>query len=589
MPFDAMVLNAIVTETRKALLNSRAKVSRIFQLNETDVILYFRGETQLENLFFSINSSRARMHLTSRHFSHPASPPSFCMLLRKHLVGGLLVSLRQPELERVVYLDFEVSDEQGSNVKKTLVAEIMGRNSNLILLNNPDPEGKQAILGVLKPISSSLNRFRTLLPRQVYIPPPLQDKLHPLALDYQHFSELTSQSENTPTRDFLLQNLRGLSPFVADEIAKRARTPKIVPGSAKKIWEELQKILQTYLKGSWEPTLICGKDENPQDFSAIKPLGNSTTHYYSRESMSKVLDEYYDFKEKVEGRKKIREFLQQQVKQKLEKNLKKEKKQLEELEKARKAEHYRLCGELININIGKIQPRTKNVSLENIFNEEKEELLIPLDPSLSASQNAQRYFRQYRKANQGIKKIKQQLGRTRQEAHYLESILFALEYADFDTLEEIKEELQEGGYLPRHDKAPSSSKVHSKATPIKCVSSTGAEIFIGRNNRQNDYLTLRFATKNDYWFHVKDLPGAHVIVRSGPPSPATIEEAALLAAHFSRGTDSSNVAVDYAPIKNVRRHPIGKPGMVTYKNHRTVFVTPEKRKLSHLLKNTEKS
>lgn len=589
MPFDAMVLNAIVTEAGNALLSESARVSRIFQLNATDVILYFGREIQLQNLFFSIDSSRARMHLTDRHFSHPASPTSFCMLLRKHLVGGLLVSIRQPEWERVAYLDFEVFNEQGSNVKKTLVAEIMGRNSNLILLNNPDHEGKQIILGVLKPITSSLNRYRTLLPRQVYIPPPLQDKLHPMALDYQHFRDLTPQSENMPTRDFLIQNLRGLSPFVADEIAKRANTPKIVPGSAKKIWEELQKILQTYLRGKWEPTLICGKDGNPQDFSAIKPCGNAAAHNYSRESMSKVLDEFYDFKEKVEGRRKIREFLQQQVKKTLEKNLKKEKKQLEELEKARNAEYYRICGELININLGKIQPRTKNVYLENIFSEETEKLMIPLNPSLSASQNAQRYFRQYRKAKQGIKNISQQLGRTRQEAHYLESILFALEYADFATLEEIKEELQEGGYLPRHDKAPSSSKINSKATPIKCISSTGAEIYIGRNNRQNDYLTLRFANKSDFWFHAKDLPGAHVIVRSSSPSPETIEEAALLAAYFSRGTNSSNVAVDYTPVKNVRRHPVGKLGMVTYKKYRTVFVTPEKRKLSSLLKNTENS
>jgi len=589
LPFDAMVLNAIVKEIESTLLNNRPKVARIFQLSAKEVLLYFRGETPVKNLFFSINSTNARMHLTSRHFTHPSSPPPFCMLLRKHLVGGLLVSIRQPELERVVYLDFEVLNERGESAKKTLVAEIMGRNSNLILLDNPDDEGKQLILGVLKPAPSSLNRFRTLLSHQVYVPPPLQEKLHPIALNFQHFNDIASLSEGIPTKDFLLNNLRGLSPFMANEIAVRADSPKILPENINKIWDELQNLLQTYIKGTWEPTLLCKEDGTPLDFAAIKPLGNTATNTYVRASMNKMLDEFYDNKEKIEERKKMREFLLQQIKRSLDKNLKKEKNQLEELEKAHNADYYRLCGELININIGKIEPRKNSVSLENIYSEEKEELQIPLNPSLSASQNAQRYFRKYRKASQGIKKISHQLGRTRQEILYLESILFAIENADYNTLEEIKDELEEGGYLPLSDKTSSTRKKDVRAAPLKFISSTGEEIFVGRNNRQNDYLTLRFAAKADYWFHVKDLPGAHVIVRSSSPSSAAIEEAAFLAAHFSRGTNSSNVAVDYTPIKNIRRHPVGKPGMVTYKNYRTVFVTPEKRKINTLLKNSEKS
>lgn len=583
MPFDAFVMNAVAQEIEEKIIKTGARVHKIYQLNPTDLLLYFKGEKVLQTLFFSIHPHRGRIHFTNRHFSHPPSPPPFCMQLRKHLSNGVLVSIKQPPLERVLYLIFEVFNESGKKTKKTLAAEIMGRHSNLILLDSPAEKKEQEILGVLKPIPSSINRVRTLLPHRPYFPPPIQEKLHPYALDYEHFRQEIIRLQGQPTARVLLENLQGLSPFLAEEIAARAKAPYISARAVEPLWEKLQEVLQIYAEKKWEPALLYDKEKIPFDFTVVKPMRPGNCYFRLSASISEILDEFYEYKEKEEEKKSLLSSLNRHVEQALKKSLKKEETQLKELETSEKADYYRQCGELILMNITQIPPGARAVELDNIFLEQSEKIKIALDPQLSASLNAQRYFKKYRKARQGKKKIIENLKKTRREIAYLESVLFSLQKADLQSLREIKDELEETGYLPAPQKPRAPQKKSFAFKPLKFISSEGEEILVGRNNRQNEYLVRHFAAKTELWFHVKDIPGAHVIVRSASPLDKTIKEAALLAAYFSRAAHSSNVPVDYTQVKNVHRLPGGKPGMVTYSNYKTLYVTPDRQILSPLL------
>lgn len=586
MAFDAFVLGAVSTEIEEKLIKPGAAISKIYQLNPTDMLIYFKGTRQKRPLFLSIHAQKGRINLTEHHHDHPASPPAFCMLLRKHLVNGILVSLEQPPLERALYLNFSVINESGKEVQKTLAAEIMGRHSNIILLNNPDAEGKQTILGTIKPVPPSINRFRTLMPHHTYFPPPAQEKLHPFALNYESFQHELRMSEGKPTDRFLLENIQGLSPFLAQEIAARAKKPlleNLTENSIRLLWSKMQELFQIYGEKKWAPTLLLDDLGRPVDYSAINPVKTAAKHKRGYGSISELLDDYYDYRERAEAKERLYALLSRQVEQSLKKYRSKEKKQLLELKKSKEADYYRKCGELILMNLKHIPPKAREIYLVDFYSGEDEKIKIELDPSISPSQNAQRYFKKYRKGRQGEKKISGTLEETQNEIAYLESVLYFMEKNNLQALLEIKEELEEAGYLPPENK-PYPREKAVPFNPIIITASSGEEICIGRNNRQNAYLVGHFASKTDLWLHVKDMPGAHVIVRTANPDAGLIKEAALLAAHFSRGAHSSNVPVDYTTVKNIRRIPGAKPGMVTYKNYRTIYVTPDEKTLSPLLK-----
>ncbi|MDO9534562.1 MAG: NFACT RNA binding domain-containing protein [Bacillota bacterium] len=583
MAFDALVLNAVSKELEEKLIKTGNRISRIYQLNSTDMIFYFKGEEK-RPLFFSIHTNKGRINFTNRRYIHPDNPPSFCMLLRKHLSGGYLVSLEQPPLERVLFLHFSAVNESGREAKKTLTAEIMGRHSNLLLLDTPDEEGNQVILGTLKPVSSSLNRMRTLLPRHIYHPPPAQEKLHPYALNFNFFNQEIERLKGQPTSKFLLENIQGLSPFLAREIAGRAQTPLLSEEASLPLWKKLEDFLQTYQESKWEPTLLNDHEGKPLDYTVINTVQTASNHKRKFNSVSILLDEFYEYRETIEEKENLSAFLFRNSEQALKKFRKKEKIQLSELEKTGEAGYYRQCGELILMNLKQIPEKSSEIFLENVFSEHGEKVKIVLDPQLSPSLNAQRYFKKYRKAQQGEKMIKVQLEQTQNEISYLETVLFSLEQSNLQALREVRDELAETGYLPVEKKHYGTKKNTSFGSTnlSKFISSMGEEIFVGRNNRQNDYLIHHFAIKTDLWFHVKDMPGSHVIVRSENPHEKTIKEAAHLAAYFSRGADSSNVPVDYTPVKNVRRIPGAKPGMVTYSKQRTIYVTPHKKILDSI-------
>ena len=409
--------------------------------------------------------------------------------------------------------------------------------------------------------------------------------MHPYALNYEHFHQEIKRLEGQPTAKALLANLQGLSPFLSAEIAARAGSTRLAAAESPALWQKLQELLKIYQERGREPTLFLDHKNQPFDYHVLKPVQSLPGHQHPFTSVSALLDEFYTAKEKKEEKESLCLLLTRSAKQALNKNKRKEKNQLLELEKAAKADFYRQCGELLLINLHQIPAKSHEVYLQNAFQTEEDYIKIELDPQVSPSLNAQRYFRKYRKARQGKKKIAAQLQQTRQEIAYLENVLFALEKADLTVLREIKAELIATGYLPAPKKS-SYKKATPQLLPLKFTSSQGEEIFVGRNNLQNEFLVQRLAAKTDLWLHVKDLPGAHIIIKAEHPQPETIEEAALLAAYFSRGAYSSNVPVDYTQIKNVRR--LGsKPGLVTYSNYKTRYVTPHEEKLRPFLKKIE--
>ncbi len=581
MAFDAFVLHAVQVDIEKRILQPGLKVQRVTQLGPSSLLLEFRRGQSFETLFISINPGSSRLHLTSRHYTKPATPPAFCMLLRKHLSGGQLLSLEQPPLERVLYLHFLAVNEQGRETHKTLVAEIMGRHSNLVLIK-PGPEDERPlILGCLKPVPPALNRYRTILPNQAYYPPPLQEKLHPFALSYDVFQREAAAHRGMETERFLLDNFQGFSPFLAREVASRAGSSILTEDILVLLWEKIQELLEIYISHKWQPTLLHNREGLPDDFFAFQPRQPLAGHTRRFPSMSELLDEFYAHKERFEERKGLYGLLEQQIKQNLQKNRRKEKKQRAELEETNKAEELRRMGELIYMNLHNIPPKSSSMEVDDVF-AETGKIIITLDPGISPSQNAQRYFKKYRKARKGAKEISRQLKTTRREIAYLESVLYALEEADLDSLREIREELAEAGYIPA-EQPGLRGRQRQAAKPLALASSSGETIFVGRNNRQNDELTQHLAAKTDYWLHAKNIPGAHVIIRSSNPHEKTLEEAAMLAAHFSRASRSSNVPIDYTLVKNLKKIPGGRPGMVTYSHYKTIFITPDPTSISQIL------
>ncbi|MEW5921804.1 MAG: NFACT RNA binding domain-containing protein [Bacillota bacterium] len=581
MPFDAFVLQCIAGEIEEKLIFTRARITKIYQPGSTELLIHFRGEMKSHTLLLSAHPARARIHFTTRHFPSPPAPPPFCMLLRKHLTGASVVSLEQTPLERVLKIHLRVINAQGGEGQKTLVAEIMERRSNLILLDAPAAEKKQIILGAVKAVPPFLNRFRTILPHHAYVPPPPQDKIHPLALDYNFFVLEAEQEQGRPVTNFLLDKLRGFSPFLAREIAARAGGNVVSKEAAPLLWQKIQELLQIATDNKWEPTMLCNEEGKPHDFTSFVPrqAGSGTPRRF--QSMSELVDEFYLFREKNEEKENLQQLINRQMRHYIEKARKKEKNQLLELDNAGKAEQYRLYGELLKLNLHNVPEKAVAVCLPNVYSKEGETVKISLEPYLSPSANAQRYFKKYRKAITAAKKIAARLAATRQEIAYLESVLFSAEKSDWQGLQEIRIELEEAGYLPRRLQHPEQEN-NSSFKPYKFITAEGEEILVGRNNRQNDLL-LRQANATDLWFHAKEMPGAHVILKGAQPGKEAIEAAALLAAGHSRGAHSANVPVDYTTVKNVRRIPGARPGMVTYTGYRTIFVTPDHKKLTALL------
>ncbi|HEX3031416.1 MAG TPA: NFACT RNA binding domain-containing protein, partial [Bacillota bacterium] len=531
-------------------------------------------------LVLSAHAQRARVHLTEVQKENPQSPPMFCMILRKYLEGGKITRIEQTGLERVLRIWVEAVDELGTPAPKVLVAEVMGKHSNIILL---DPE-TNIILDGIKRYSHALSRYREVLPGRVYLPPPPQEKLHPAAIDAETFASLIlAAPEQAAVAKILLRHLDGFSPESCREVllhsglAEDLRVEFCGEFELQKLWQTIHSIGMMAEEGGFNPSLIRDDTGQVRAYSALDLQG-----YFplvkEHGSMNTILEKYFSEYQAAEGLQQQKHHLKQVVDTELARLHKKLTIYEDTLAEAREGDTYKLYGDLLTANMYLIKKGMEEIKVQNFYQDDGAEVVISLDMHATPSQNVQYYYKKYAKTHKGGQKALGQQAEALAEIRYLESVNAAIDQAAHKAdLAEIKLELVEEGYIKNKAPAKAARKQELKSEPLKYLLSHGYAAMVGKNNRQNDHLTLRLARANDLWLHVKDLPGSHVIIpRTGQEEvPAeVIREGASLAAWYSQARCSGQVPVDYTLKKHVRKPRGAKPGMVIYEQQKTLYVTP---------------
>lgn len=559
MSFDGVFTYAMTEELKTALEGGR--ITKIYQPFSHELLLYIRARGQNYKLLLSAHPSYARVHLTNETYDNPAEPPMFCMLLRKHLEGSIIESIQQVDFDRIIVIEAKGRNEIGDISVKQLVVEIMGRHSNIILIDKQT----NTIIDSIKHLSPAVNRYRTVLPGYVYVAPPSHGKVNPLfsteetvlkTIDF-HAGKLADQ---------LVASFAGISPLFAKEVVFRAGLANraTLPKSFIAVVEDVR---------NKKFTPIIYTNGQKETFYAL-PLLHLQAEGKTFHTLSEMLDRFYFGKAERDRVKQQAHDLERFVANEKAKNEKKLLKLEQTLEEAKQAEQYRLYGELLTANLYAVQRGMNEIEVVNYYDENGATITIPLDKQKSPSENAQSYFQKYQKAKNSLAIVQQQIERTKEEIVYFDTLLQQLETAAPKDIEEIRDELMEQGYL--RARATKQKKQKPRSIELeRYVSSDGTEIFVGKNNKQNDYLTNKLAGKDDIWLHTKDIPGSHVVIRSKQPSEQTIFEAANLAAYFSKARHSSSVPVDYTRIRYVKKPNGAKPGFVIYENQQTIYVTPD--------------
>ncbi len=709
MPLDGIVADCLALELNEEL--SGGKIVKIFQPETEEICFHILAKGMARKLLISANPSHPRIHLTLAAKENPYTAPAFCMLLRKHLLGGKILEIGINDFERIFTINIEAADELGEMSIKKIIAEIMGRHSNIILVN----EGGK-IIDSIKRIDSTISRVREVLPGREYKLPPPQEKISPL--DIEKINKIledpscsgvstsvgasmsrgastsmgasmsrdtdinininaginTNTSTSIGIGKYLLNNIKGFSPFLCREICFVAGIDENIFAADlmkdEKLFCSLKKalfdVIETIKNKKYNPCIIyeCADhykrvnkssnddefvnsndlaennklidnndnasisingtadnntsisadeiadnndntEKKPLDYHCIKVKQYPVVKYF--DSMSLVLDKFYSEKDFAEKLNQKKNSIAKIINTNLERCKKKLSIQEEALREAADREKLRLCGELITAYIYSIPIGSKSVILPNYYSQSNELVEIELDENKTPQENAQSYFKRYNKAKSIYNNATLQAKETREEIYYLESVLHHLDNCDsLVDIEELKEELVEQGYIvikqkksgmkisPNKKKglgkaSASSSKSYSNPKPIKFKSSDGFDIYAGKNNKQNDFLTFKFAGQKDIWLHVKDIPGPHTIIKcnKNEVSDIALKEAANIAAWYSKASRSSNVPVDYTLVKNVKKISGAKPGMVIYDNYKTIFVTPDESLVKKLKVETE--
>ena len=577
MPLDALCLSGVVHELQNAL--SGAKIDKIYQPGRDEVVLALRAPAGNVKLLLSANPRHPRAHLTQISRENPDKPPMFCMLLRKHLSGARLLELVQPPMERVVDLRLEALDELGDRVERRLVLEAMGRHSNLILL---DGEGR--IMDCLRRVDSDMSARRQVLPGLFYRLPPAQEKLAPSSLDRAALeSALAAAPEESQADKWLLDTFGGLSPLICRELAFRAggatdaRLHQMGEGGRSRLLDELEGLLRSVQENSFTPVML-EKEGHPSDFT-FQPISQygPAVSCVPFPSFSALLDRFYEQRENQERVHQRGQDLIRSVTNARDRAARKIGLQEQELAATRDRERLRQFGDIITSNLHAMEKGMSRLTAADFYDPECPQIHIPLDPLLTPQQNAAKYYKEYNKAKTAESILTLQLEKGRRDLDYLNSVLEAIALAEGERdLQEIRQELTDTGYLRRPSKARDRGKrVASK--PMEFRSSSGLRISVGKNNTQNDLLTTKQAFKSDLWFHTQKIHGSHVILwtEGGQPDLTSIQEAAQLAAWFSQGRASGKVAVDYTPVKYVKKPGGARPGMVVYTTYETAYVAPD--------------
>lgn len=576
MSFDGIVVKSLVGELREKLIDS--KIDKVYQPEKDEVCLKIRSKEGACKLLLSASASHPRVYIANKYEkTNPKKAPVFCMTLRKYIQGGVIVGIDQVGFERIIKISVESYDELREKTCKDLYIEIMGKHSNIILVS--DLEGK--VIDSIKRVPLNVSRARQVLPGVSYELPPSQDKLNPLdIIDVDKFTLRINRSKG-PVFKAIYGNILGLSPLLAREVCVRVgleantEVEDLSNEDIRSLVDCINTIFDDLDKNKVYPSIIIDKKRDKiVEFSSIRlSQYKDLTEIYD-DSISTIIEDYYLAKDKKDRINQRASSMKKNLSLKLDRVKHKIDKQMIELNESENADKYRIKGELITSYIYMIKEGMDKVVLENFYDNNKE-IEIDLRVNLSPSENAQKYFKKYNKLKNAGEEISKQMVINIQEKEYLENTLLSIENCDdARELKEIREELIREGYIksykmPKKDNKPGTDM-------RKFTSCQGKLIIVGKNNKQNDYLTLRLADNEDLWFHTKDIPGSHVLIKSAGMTVTDEEliEAATLAAYYSKARMSSNVPVDYTMRKNVKKPSGAKPGMVIYEKNKTIYVTP---------------
>jgi predicted ribosome quality control (RQC) complex YloA/Tae2 family protein len=567
MAFDAFYMSAVLQEIRDL---GEARVDKLHQPGRDTVILHLKGRETRARLLINPNPAAPRLHLTESNPENPAQPPMFCMLLRKHLLGARLTAVEQPAMERAAVFRFQCTDEMGDRVEKCLVAELMGRTCNLYLLG---PDGR--IIDCLRRIGLDETSHRPALPGLIYQEPEAVTKLDPRTLLEEDYVNLLCRPGADVLCQRLMDELGGLSPLVCREAAlfaagdTQARvgdTP--VAATAEKLYLFFREHL-THGK----PYYYTAPDGTPKQFAfcPIRQYGDCRTE----ESFSILLDRFYTLRDHKDAMRQKGQAVRKTVSNLCQRLTRKIAIQEKELLETYDRERLRQLGDIVTANLHAISRGQTTLEAEDFYDEDMKVITIALSPLLSPQQNAAKFYKDYTRMKNAEKELTRQLALGREELSYLKSVMEELDRAATEQeLEEIRQELRDGGYL-KQDSSKKRMK-QSKLPPMRFQSTDGYPIYVGRNNRQNDELTFKLARKDDLWLHASKVHGSHVIISCGGTTPPddTVTQAAQLAAFYSEHTGGQNLPVDVTPVKQVKKVPSAKPGMVIYHTYRTVIVNP---------------
>lgn len=557
MAFDGLVTRASVRELQEEILTGR--ITKIYQLSKYEMLLTIRHQRQNKKVLFSVHPTYARLQLTHLDYPHLSEPPMFCMLMRKHLEGTIITEIEQVNHDRIIKFTVSARSEFGGDLTKYLYLEVMNKHSNFILTTESGD-----IIDCIKHIPPLMNRYRTLQPSATYRLPPSSNKIEPVDAALSHFEEIVKDAGTTLATG-IMRTFNGLSKQIANEVIYRANTK--APAA---IFETFNTLMDEIAHDP-KPSIVTGAKEQFY-LIALTHLKEKMNTY---ESLSAMLDAFYFGKETKDRIKNHFSHLELLVKQLYQKNVKKFAKLQGELENTEKAEEYRIQGELILANVYQLNRGDTVLVTQNFYDENLSEIKIALDARLTPSDNAQKYFKRYNKAKAAVVHIEQQLEVAQSEILYFEGLMTYLSSADVQDVYEIQDELRSRGYLKKRQEK--KAKKATKPNVDRYLTANNVELVVGKNNLQNDYVTHQLAKRHEWWFHAKEMPGSHVLVRSSTDQLAEtdIRAAANLAAYFSKGRASSSVAIDYTQIKNLKKVPGTVSGFVTYDSYKTIYIDPD--------------
>ncbi|MCK1242935.1 NFACT family protein [Streptococcus uberis] len=547
MSFDGFFLHYLTEELSDKLLNGR--IQKVNQPYERELVLGVRNHRQNFKVLISAHPVFGRIQLTDSNFQNPQVPNTFTMIMRKYLQGAVIESFKQIDNDRIIEIGVSNKNEIGDDIKATLIIEIMGKHSNIILVDR----NQNKIIESIKHVGFTQNSYRTILPGSTYIEPPKTGAKNPFTIEDEPLFEILQTQDLSPKN---LQKLfQGLGRDTANQLAERLTTDKL-------------KAFRQFFKQEVSPHLTQNA------FSAV-PFSDSGQSF---EQLSELLDYYYLEKADRDRVSQQASDLIHRVQNELDKNRLKLRKQEAELKATENAEDFRQKGELLTTYLSLVPNNKESVTLDNYYTGEP--LTISLDLALSPNQNAQRYFKKYQKLKEAVKHLSGLIEETKQSIHYFESVEYNLSQANLDEIEDIREELVQAGFMKRR----ATDKRHKRKKPEQYLASDGKTIIlVGRNNLQNEELTFKMAKKGELWFHAKDIPGSHVIIKDNlNPSDEVKTDAAELAAYFSKGRYSNLLQVDMIEAKKLHKPSGAKPGFVTYTGQKTLRVTPEKEKIDQM-------